>query len=100
MKIPKLLKKSEITKKLKSLEGWSINPKGTVLSRTFTFKNHIDAMVFIARATVNAQVLDHHPEIVFTFKKVRVSLTTKDAGGITAKDIELAQKISMVRKSG
>ena len=96
MKKPVALKKSELTKALKSLPSWSLNPKGTVLSQTFTFNNHLDALVFIARITVHAQVLDHHPEILFTFKKLKVSLTTHDVKSVTKKDIELAKKISAI----
>jgi 4a-hydroxytetrahydrobiopterin dehydratase len=94
------LKSVELKKALKALPLWSVNPKATVLSRTFSFDNHIDALVFIARATVHAQVLDHHPEILFTFKKVKISLTTHDIKSITKKDIELAQKISSISTKG
>jgi 4a-hydroxytetrahydrobiopterin dehydratase len=90
----KLLKKSVINKALKKLPVWTINPKGTVLSYSHVFKNHIDALVFIARVTVHAQVLDHHPEILFTHKKVKISLSTHEVKGLTKKDIELATKIS------
>jgi 4a-hydroxytetrahydrobiopterin dehydratase len=95
-----LLKKAVLTKELKKLPEWSLNPKATSLSCTRTFKNHIDALVFIARITVHAQVLDHHPEIVFTFKKVKVVLTTHDVKGLTSKDIELAKRISEIDAGG
>ena len=100
MKDQKILKKGELKKALKTLPNWNLNPKETALVFTATFKDHVDALVFIARATVNAQVLGHHPEIVFTYKKVKVTLTTKDVKGITKKDIELAHRLSAVRKSG
>ena len=85
MKQPKLLNGRELKTALKMLEGWKVNPKGTALLYVASFKNHIDALVFIARVTVNAQVLDHHPDLLFTYKKVKVTLTTKDAKGITKK---------------
>ncbi len=100
MKQPQVLTKNELKKALRSLEDWSLNPKGSALVCVLTFKNHIDALVFIARITVNAQVLDHHPEILFTYKKVKVTLTTKEVKGITQKDIELARRIRSVRRSG
>lgn len=96
MKI-KLLTKSELKKALKTLTEWTVNPKETQLTLTRTFDTHIDGLVFIARTTVHAQVLDHHPEIVFTFKKVKVLLTTHDVKGLTKKDIELAKKISQIK---
>lgn len=100
MKKTALLKKTELTKKLKALKEWSLNTKGTFISRTFTFKDHINALVFIARATVHAQVLDHHPDIEFTFKKVKVTLTSHDLKGLTQKDIDLAERIDAITKGG
>lgn len=100
MRKPVLLKNAELKKALKVLPLWNANPKTTSISRTFLFKEHLDALVFIARATVHAQVLDHHPEIVFSFKKVKVTLTTHDVKGLTKKDIELARKISDIPSKG
>jgi 4a-hydroxytetrahydrobiopterin dehydratase len=91
-----LLNKKEIAKAIKKLPDWSTNPKETAITHTRTFKNHIDALVFIARVTVHAQVLLHHPEILFTYSKVRITLTTHDAKGLTAKDFELANKIALL----
>lgn len=94
MKTTPLLKVKEIEKALKNLPQWSSNAKQTSITHTRTFKNHIDALVFIARITVNAQVANHHPEIVFTYNKVKVTLTTHEAKGLTKKDIDLALRIS------
>jgi len=93
----KLLTKTELKKALKKLDMWSANPKGTSLVRTYNFKTHIDALVFIARVTVHAQVLDHHPDILFTFRKVKLTLATNEVKGITKKDIELALKIDSIK---
>lgn len=95
-----LLKKGEIKKLFKKVPLWVLNTKETNLSRLFTFKNHIDALVFVARTTVHAQVQDHHPEIVYTFKKVKVVLTTHDVKGLTKNDFELAQKIDTLSHGG
>jgi 4a-hydroxytetrahydrobiopterin dehydratase len=93
----KLLTKAELTKGLKKLPQWSSNQKATVLTYTRTFKNHVDALVFIARITVHAQVMNHHPEIVFSYNKVKVSLSTHDVKGLTKQDIALATKISSLQ---
>lgn len=89
-----LLKPKVITKELKQLPSWKLSASKTTLMRTFTFNSHIDALTFIARITVHAQVLSHHPDITFTFKKVKVLLSTHEAKGLTALDIELAKRIS------
>lgn len=95
-----LLKKAQIKKLLKKVPLWVPNAKETSLTRLFTFKNHIDALVFIARTTVHAQVQNHHPEIVYTFKKVKVILTTHDVKGLSKKDFDLALKIDTLSHGG
>jgi 4a-hydroxytetrahydrobiopterin dehydratase len=100
---PKLLTASQLKKSLKGLDGWTLPAKGTSLQKTFTFDGHVEALVFIARITVHAQVLNHHPEILFTFRKVRVTLTTHDVKGLSSLDIDLAKRIQQLqlqKKSG
>ena len=96
--VSKLLTKTQITKYLKNLDGWLLSTKGVSLQQTFQFKDHVSALVFIARITVHVQVLNHHPEINFTFKKVKVTLTTHDLKGISSLDIQLAKRIEQLQK--
>ena len=96
----KSLTKSELQKALKGLTEWKLNPKGTTLTKTVTFQSHVDALVFIARVSVHAQVLDHHPEIVFTYAKVKVVLTTDTLKALSKKDIALAERIDSIVKKG
>ena len=96
----KPLSKAELKKALAKLPNWKANPKGTVLSQTVTFPSHVDALVFIARVSVHAQVLDHHPEIIFTFAKVKVQLTTDDIKALSKKDIALAERIDTIARKG
>ncbi len=96
----KPLTKSELQKALKNLPQWKVNPKGTTLTKIVIFKSHVDALVFIARVSVHAQVLDHHPEIVFTHAKVKVILTTDAIKALSKLDIALAERIDSVGKKG
>jgi len=98
MATPKLLTASERKKQLAKLPDWSTNPKQTTLYRTYTFDSHLDALVFIARVTVHAEVLQHHPDIEFGYAKVKVKLTTHDVKGLSKLDIQLAQKIESVTR--
>lgn len=66
----------------------------TNLTRSFSFDSHVEALVFIARITVHSEVLQHHPDIKFTYKKVKVKLTTHEPKGLTKKDIEMADRIN------
>jgi 4a-hydroxytetrahydrobiopterin dehydratase len=95
-----LLKKQERTKLLKKVPLWTLSAKENALVRTFTFTSHIDALVLIARITVHAQVQNHHPEILFTYNKVKVTLTSHDIKGLSSRDFELAQKIDSLKTSG
>lgn len=88
----------QLKKALSSLELFSPTPKNTKLTATFDFKSHVEALVFIARITVHAEVEQHHPDIDFTYKKVKVSLTTHEAKGLTQKDIKLAKKIESLSR--
>jgi 4a-hydroxytetrahydrobiopterin dehydratase len=91
-----LAKKSEIQKMLKKHTFWAINSKRTILYRTFTFPNQIDALAFIARVVVHSQVLSHYPEIQFSFGKVKITLSTNEVKGLTKNDLELLERIDHV----
>ncbi len=93
MKKQPQFKKKEIDKKLKDLSEWKLNPKYTMLSKSFKFPSFIAGLAFIAKITVHAEVLEHHPDIELSYGEVKVKLTTHDADGLTKKDFELAKRI-------
>lgn len=73
------------------LTEWKvINDK---LNRAFEFDNFVDAFAFMTKVAIVAEKMDHHPELFNVYNRVVIDLTTHDAGGIGALDIELAQKI-------
>jgi 4a-hydroxytetrahydrobiopterin dehydratase len=98
-KTPAILTKGALKKEMKLLFDWRHNPALTQLSLSCTFKSHIDALAFIARVTVIAQVLDHHPDIHFSLQKVKLTIATKGAKGVTKKDIELAKRIDALKRA-
>lgn len=79
---------------LKNLDGWSLAEDGRAITRSFTFKNFSEAFGFMTRAALAAEKLDHHPEWSNVYKKVDVTLSTHDAGGLTELDFELAMKMN------
>ena len=76
---------------LAKLNGWSEVKGSDAISRKFTFKDFNEAFGFMARAALVAEKLDHHPEWFNVYNKVEVTLATHDAGGVTERDITLAQ---------
>jgi 4a-hydroxytetrahydrobiopterin dehydratase len=73
---------------------WSV--KEEKLNREFKFPNFILAFGFMTQVAILAEKADHHPEWSNVYNKVVINLTTHDAGGISKKDFELAQKISQL----
>lgn len=86
------LSDAEIQSALANAPGWSV--KAGKLHRDFQFADFSEAFAFMTRAALAAEKLDHHPEWFNVWNKVAVDLSTHDAGGITQRDFDLAQKMN------
>ncbi len=84
------LSAEEAATRLSSLKNWKI--ENGELVRTFQFPDFIGAMAFVNKVAALAEAAGHHPDIDIRYNKVRVALVTHDAGGLTAKDFDLAAK--------
>jgi 4a-hydroxytetrahydrobiopterin dehydratase len=73
--------------------GWTHDAKRDAISKTYTFKNFIEAFGFMTKAAIWAEKLDHHPEWSNVYKTVEVTLSTHDVDGLTELDLKLAQKM-------
>lgn len=74
--------------------GWErTGENGRAISRQFMFRNFSEAFSFMTRAAMAAEKLNHHPEWFNVWNRVEVTLTTHDAGGLTALDFKLAQQM-------
>lgn len=93
---PKVLPKKDLTKALKGLSQWKTNTKETELSRVFEFPSFITAFTFVAKVAVHAEVANHHPDIELSYGRVKITLTTHDAKGLTKADFELAKRIDTI----
>jgi 4a-hydroxytetrahydrobiopterin dehydratase len=71
--------------------GWT--REGDALVKTFRFPSFRDAIVFVNRLATLADDHEHHPDIDIRYVRVRVRLSTHDAGGITDKDTAMAERI-------
>ena len=79
---------------LAKLDGWSEVEGRDAISRTFIFADFNEAFGFMTRAALVAEKLDHHPEWFNVYDKVVVTLATHDAGGVTERDVALAEAMN------
>ena len=86
-----LLSDIAIQRELGSLPGWS--RRGDLLTRTYAFRNFVDAISFVNRVADHAESANHHPDIDIRYSRVTLTLSTHDAGGITQNDLDLAKAI-------
>ncbi len=91
--MPSPLTSSQVVAALTGLPGWT-SATGKALQRTFKFPDHIIAMGFVTRVAMAAEAMDHHPELTIVYNTVNITLSSHDAGGVTDRDLRLAEKIS------
>jgi 4a-hydroxytetrahydrobiopterin dehydratase len=84
-----LLSKTQIDDALKTLDGWTRD--GDAIRKQFTFKGFPEAVAFVNRLVPDAERADHHPDITINYRRVTLSWSTHDQGGLTEKDIAGAQ---------
>jgi 4a-hydroxytetrahydrobiopterin dehydratase len=85
------LKGPERAAALAKLSGWSDVKGRDAIHKTFTFRDFNAAFAFMTRSALMAEKMDHHPEWSNVYRTVEVTLSTHDAGGLTDKDIKLAE---------
>lgn len=81
-----------------SIKGWLAARKGwkrraNKLTKDFEFESFRDSIVFVNRVATLADEVNHHPDIDVRYSTVTITVTTHDAGGITEKDLDLAEQI-------
>ena len=81
---------------LAGLKGWSETSGRDAITKKFVFKDFNQAFGFMARAALVAEKMDHHPEWFNVYKTVEVTLSTHDAGGLTERDVKLAEAMDKI----
>lgn len=90
------LKAVEIKSALARLPNWKRT--GSVISRTYEFKDFVAAMKFVNAVAKLAEEAWHHPDIDIRWNKVTLTLTTHSDGGLTKKDFQLARKFDTLTR--
>ena len=91
---PIRLNEAEIEQRMQTLPAWSTD--GETLFYCRTFNNFVEAMEFVNSLVEPAEQLAHHPDIVISYNRVWLQLTTHDAQGLTELDFQLAKIISQL----
>ncbi len=92
--MPTRLTDAETAALATSLPGWSLTSGDKAIRREFRFGDFSEAWGFMNRVALLAEKQDHHPDWYNVWNKVRIELSTHDAGGLTANDVKLAQAIN------
>jgi 4a-hydroxytetrahydrobiopterin dehydratase len=85
------LSDDEIADLIAERPGWA--DEGGQIARTFEFPSYLEGIAFAAQVGGLAEALNHHPDILVTWRKVRVSVSTHDVKGLSPYDFELAARI-------
>ncbi len=78
---------------LDTLDEWDHDEARDAIVRTFTFADFSAAFAFMTRVALLAEKADHHPEWTNVWNRVDVALTTHDAGGLSHRDVAMAEAI-------
>ena len=84
---------------LGTLPGWRFDAAAKALVKEFKFRNFVEAFGFMARVALLVQAADHHPDWSNSYNRVTIAFSTHDAGGVTAKDTELAEKVEALTRA-
>jgi 4a-hydroxytetrahydrobiopterin dehydratase len=89
-----LLTETEIQSQASTLSGWTVDK--SKLQTTRKFPDFIQAIAFVNKLVEPSESAGHHPDLEISYNKVKITLTTHDAGGLTQNDFDLARVISQI----
>jgi len=85
------LAEAAIKERLAGLAGWE--REGEAIRKEYRFADFAEAMAFVTRTALQAEAMNHHPDILINYSRVTLTLTSHDASGLTERDFRLAAKI-------
>jgi 4a-hydroxytetrahydrobiopterin dehydratase len=91
--MPLRLNRADIDQGLQQLDHWSLDADDSHIVKAWQFDCFQTAMNFVVQVGELAERLNHHPELLSNYTRVRIRLTTHDANGLTHLDFELARHI-------
>ena len=85
---------TEVRRRMTDLPDWAA--EGEVITRQFTFAGFPEAIAFVVRLGFAAEAVDHHPDLLINYKRVKVSYSTHSEGGLTDKDFDGARAATVI----
>ena len=90
------LNEEERATALDALDEWDFDEARDAITRSFTFADFSEAFAFMTRVALLAEKADHHPEWSNVWNRVDILLTTHDAGGLSQRDLDMAEAIDLL----
>jgi 4a-hydroxytetrahydrobiopterin dehydratase len=91
------LSEREVRRMLKELGGWRL--AGRRIVRVVRYEGFMQGVELLNEVAKLAEEMDHHPDVTVSYGRMRISLTTHDAGGLTELDFKLASRIEEVLRA-
>jgi len=85
------LSEDDIRDRLRTVPQWT--RQGDQIRRTYELPSFAEAIAFVNRVAGIADAADHHPDILIEYRRVTLTLSTHDAGGLTERDFRVASSI-------
>jgi len=90
------LSEAERADALDGLPEWDYDEARDAITRSLVFADFVEAFGFMTQVALIAEKANHHPEWSNVYNRVEVLLTTHDAGGLSPRDIEMAEAIDAI----
>ena len=90
------LSEAERADALDGLSDWDYDEARDAITRSIVFTDFAEAFGFMTQIALIAEKMDHHPEWTNVWNRGEILLTTHDAGGLSTRDVELAEAIDSI----
>ena len=96
MERPQKLGEADVQRRLADVPGWELREGQLV--REFRFDDFSQAWAMMSRLALFAEKLDHHPDWSNVYNRLRIALSTHDAGGLTELDFRFAEEANRLAR--
>jgi 4a-hydroxytetrahydrobiopterin dehydratase len=93
------LEASQIETLLVEVPGYKTDAQRSAISKEYGFKDFYQTIGFVNAVAFIANQEDHHPDLLVSYAKCRVSFSTHDAGGLTENDFICAARVNALLRS-